>query len=249
MKFTTLLQVLRVGALLAVSLLTTTALRAQAQFAGTYIGTLNTKVSIPGVQTIESTSGGYIATVSADGTISVAGTLTGTVSASGAVTFTGGSALASLGIRSATIANNQLSSNYGDVVGNGTTQFRLNGSTSFTAAPGGGTGGTGGTGGSGAIDTPDLAQAALRGKTLTITVADSSGVLRTSGNYAITLSATGNDYTLTNLTSTMVNATGTYTYDNHGNPNGVIDLVLTNMVAGLEPLVLGLRVQSGQGRF
>ncbi len=134
------------GALLAAfAFLSTATAHAQAQFAGTYVGTINTRVTAPVIGTIESTSGAYIATVSADGTISLAGTLTGTVSSTGAVTFNGGSALAALGIRSATIANNQLSSNYGDVLGNGTTQFRLNGSTSFTAAPGGGTGG-GGTG-------------------------------------------------------------------------------------------------------
>ncbi len=138
---------LPIGALLAVSLFATTQLRAQAQFAGTYTGTINTKITVPVVGTIESTSGGYIATVSADGTISVAGVLTGTVSATGAVTFTGGSGLTSLGIRSATIANNQLTSNYGDVLGNGTTQFKLNGSTAFTAAAGGGTTGGGTTGG------------------------------------------------------------------------------------------------------
>src|SRR5882724_10174953 len=109
------------GALFAISLLTSVALKAQAQFAGTYIGTINTKVTVPIVVSIESSSGAYIATVGADGTISVAGTLTGTVSATGAVSFTGGSALSSLGIHSATIANNQLSSNYGDVLGNGTT--------------------------------------------------------------------------------------------------------------------------------
>jgi hypothetical protein len=137
------------GALLAAfAIAATGTAHAQAQFAGTYIGTINTRVTAPVIGTIESASGAYIATVSADGTISLAGTLTGTVSATGAVTFTGGPGIAALGIRSATIANNQLSSNYGDVLGNGTTQFRLNGSTSFTAAPGGGTGG-GGTGGGG----------------------------------------------------------------------------------------------------
>ncbi len=136
------------GALLAAALISAPALHAQAQFAGTYIGTINTKVTVPIVGTIESAAGGYIATVAADGTINVSGLLTGTVSASGAVTFNTGSGIATLGIRSATIANNQFSSNYGDVLGNGTTQFRFNPSGSFTAAPGGGTGG-GGTGGGG----------------------------------------------------------------------------------------------------
>lgn len=143
-------RLLPIGLLLAASFSTPT-LHAQAQFAGTYIGTINTRVTVPIVGTIESGAGAYIATVSADGTISLAGTLTGTVSATGAVTFTGGSALAALNIRSATIANNQLSSAYGDPVAgsNGTTSFRLNGSTSFTAATGGGGTGGGGTGGGG----------------------------------------------------------------------------------------------------
>jgi hypothetical protein len=137
------------GALLAVVLCSAPLLHAQAQFAGTYIGTINTKVTVPVVGTIESTAGAYLATVSADGTISLSGVLTGTVSASGAVTFTSGTGLASLGIRSATIANNQLSSAYGDVLGNGTTQFKFNGSTTFTPAAGGGGTGGGGTGGGG----------------------------------------------------------------------------------------------------
>src|SRR5581483_6704969 len=53
-----------------------------------------------------------------------------------------------LGIHSATITNSQLSSNYGDVLANGTTQYKLNPSTSFNGA-GGSSGGSGGTGGSG----------------------------------------------------------------------------------------------------
>jgi hypothetical protein len=140
----------RIGFFLAVAYLLPQAANAQAAFAGTYIGTINTRVSVPGVTAIESSSGAYSATVSADGTINVsAGALTGTVAASGAVTFTGGTTLGTLNIRSATIANNQLSSNYGDTVN--FTQFRLNPSTSFTAASGGGGGGTGGggTGGGG----------------------------------------------------------------------------------------------------
>jgi hypothetical protein len=131
------------------------AARAQASFAGSYAGTFNTRVSVPGVLTQESPVGPYLAVVTAEGTINLsAGVLTGTVSASGAVTFTGGTGLATFGIRSATIAGNQLSSAYGDVLGNGTVQYRLNPSTSFTPAGGGSGGGgsgggTGGGGGSG----------------------------------------------------------------------------------------------------
>ena len=136
--------------LIAASFLLGSSLHAQAQFAGTYIGIIGNKVTVPIVGSIEASVGGYSATVAADGTINVnSGALTGTVSASGAVTFTGGSTLAQLGIHSATIANNQLSSNYGDVVANNTTQFKLNASTSFTAASGGGGTGGGGTGGGG----------------------------------------------------------------------------------------------------
>lgn len=137
------LRVLRAGAL-AATLFVTSSLLAQAQYAGTYVGVIGNRVSVPGVTTIEATVGAYSATVSADGTFNLAGGgLTGTVNASGAVTITGGSQLATLGIRSAQIANNQLSSNYGDTVGNGTTQFRLLPSTSFQPATGGG-GNTGG---------------------------------------------------------------------------------------------------------
>src|SRR4051794_27041265 len=104
------------GALFAVSLVIPHTTYAQAQLAGTYIGTIGNKVTVPGFPAIEASVGGYSATVAADGSINVnSGALTGTVSAAGAVSFTGGSTLAQLGIRSATIANNQLSSNYGDV--------------------------------------------------------------------------------------------------------------------------------------
>ncbi|MBI5766346.1 MAG: choice-of-anchor C family protein [Verrucomicrobia bacterium] len=138
---------LRAGALLASLAVLTPSLHAQAQFAGTYIGLINIKVTVPVLGTTESTSSGYIATVRADGTVDVAGLLTGTVNAAGQVTFTSGTGIATLGIRSATIASNQFSSNYGDVLGNGTTQFRFNGSTNFTAASGGGSTGGGSTGG------------------------------------------------------------------------------------------------------
>ena len=114
-------------------------LRAQSQFAGTYTGTINSRVTAPVVGTIEAAAGVYIAGVTAAGEINVSsGVLVGTVSASGAVTFTGGSGIASFGIRSATIVGTTLSSNYGDTLGNGTTQFRLNPSTGFTPASGGG---------------------------------------------------------------------------------------------------------------
>ncbi len=142
-------RLLSTGALLAGVLATTHLSFAQAQFAGTYIGTINTRVTVPVVGALESSSGAYIATVTADGTINLSGILLGTVSATGAVTFTSGSGIATLGIRSATIANNQLTSAYGDLLGNGTTQFKLNGSTTFTAATGGGGTGGGGTGGGG----------------------------------------------------------------------------------------------------
>ncbi len=147
------LRVLRAGALLTSALLAASSALAQSQYAGTYIGTINTRVVIPIInQTTESSVGGYIATVTADGQISLVGNqLVGTVSATGAVTFTGGGSLAQLNIRTAQIANNQLSSGYGDPVAgsNNTTSFRLNPSTSFTAAPGGGGTGGGGTGGGG----------------------------------------------------------------------------------------------------
>ncbi len=151
MKLRSLLSFLpRAGALLAVTLCTATSVFAQAQFAGRYIGTLNTRITVPILGTTESGFGAYIADVSADGTFNLnSGGLTGTVNASGAVTITGGTSLAILGIRSATIANNQLSSAYGDVLGNGTSQYRINPSTSFTAAAGGGGTGGGGTGGGG----------------------------------------------------------------------------------------------------
>ncbi|HEX2101792.1 MAG TPA: hypothetical protein VHF69_14055, partial [Candidatus Synoicihabitans sp.] len=66
-------------------------LAAQAAFAGTYIGTMNTKVSAGGIG-LESSFGAYLATVSSTGAIDLnIGALTGTVAADGKVTFTGGS--------------------------------------------------------------------------------------------------------------------------------------------------------------
>lgn len=144
----------RIGLFIAAALAVTGIARAQSQYAGNYIGTLNTRVSVPGVTTIESPFGVYLAAVSADGTFNLnSGALTGTVSASGAVTINGGTSLALLNIRSATIANNQLSSDYGapSAPSNNTSSYRINPSTSFTPAAGGGGGGTGGggTGGGG----------------------------------------------------------------------------------------------------
>ncbi len=134
---------------LAVLLSCASRLVAQAQFAGTYNGTINSRVTAPVIGTIEAPAGVYLAVVNATGEINVSGgVLTGTVSASGAVSFTGGTGIASFGIRSATISGTTLSSGYGDVLGNGTTQFRLNPSTGFTpASGGGGSSGGGSTGG------------------------------------------------------------------------------------------------------
>jgi len=139
-------RLLRLTALGALFVIFGSALRAQSQFAGTYIGTINTKVSAGGFN-IESAVGGYIATVSSTGAVDVSGgALTGTVTAAGAVSFTGGTSLAALAITSATISNNSLSSNYGGVVGNGTTQYKLNPSGTFTApTSSGGSGGSGST--------------------------------------------------------------------------------------------------------
>lgn len=146
MHLTTLVRSSRVGLLLAVAFAGITSLHAQAQFAGTYFGTINTKVSAGGFN-VESSLAGYITSVTVAGAIDVnSGAITGTVNASGAVTFTGGTAFATFGLHSAIIANNQLSSAYGDVVANGTSQYKLNASTSFQAASGGSTGG-GSTGG------------------------------------------------------------------------------------------------------
>jgi LCCL domain/Putative Ig domain len=142
MKLTShLTKILPTCALLAVSLFSANALRAQAQFAGTYTGTINIRVTVPIVGTTESSSGGYIAVVSATGTILVnGGNLAGTVNAAGTVTFTSGPAFDNLAIVTATIANNQLSSAYGGFSpgSNNTTQFKLNPSTAFTPASGGG---------------------------------------------------------------------------------------------------------------
>lgn len=136
-------------ALLALLFSTAVGLQAQADLAGRYIGSMNTQVAA-GPLNLESGFGVYIADVTAAGEIDLnQGALTGTVSASGAVTFTGGSQFANLGITTATIANGQLSSAYGALVANGTSRYKINGSTGFTAASGGSGGGGSGGGGSG----------------------------------------------------------------------------------------------------
>ncbi len=131
------------------SLAAASLVQAQAQYAGTYIGTFNTRQGAAGVF-VELPSTGYIATVTAAGAINVnSGALVGTVSATGAVTFTSGFELAALGITKATISSNKLSSAYGAKVANGVAEWRFNASTSFTPAAGGGGGGGGGDGGGG----------------------------------------------------------------------------------------------------
>ena len=138
--------------LILTGLLIPLSLQAQANLAGRYVGSLNTSVSAGGFS-LESGVGVYIADVDASGNINVNGTLTGTVSASGAVTFTGGATFSLLGITSATISNGVLSSNYGTLVANGTTRYKINASTGFTAASGGSGGGSGGRGGGGGTPT------------------------------------------------------------------------------------------------
>lgn len=124
------------------------AAHAQAQYAGTYIGTFNTRQSAGGLS-IELPSTGYIAVVSATGTINVnSGAMTGTVSATGAVKLTGGFELSAMGITDATIANNKLSSDYGAKVANGVSEWKFNPSTSFTPSSGGSSGGGSSGGGS-----------------------------------------------------------------------------------------------------
>ena len=145
-----LTRLLHLGLVFAGSLIAASVAHAQAQFAGTYVGTINIKVTIPALPSYpatESTSGFYSVLVSSSGAVDMSsGTLTGTVNANGDISFTGGSALATLGITTGKITGTQLTSVYGNVVGNGTTQFKLNGSTSFTAAAGTGGGGGGGGG-------------------------------------------------------------------------------------------------------
>ena len=78
MNTTRLLRSVRACALVAGLSVLPSALHAQSQFAGTYIGTINTKVTVPVVGSIESAAGGYIATVTAAGAVDVSGVLTGT---------------------------------------------------------------------------------------------------------------------------------------------------------------------------
>ncbi|GAB5562468.1 MAG: hypothetical protein SynsKO_41150 [Synoicihabitans sp.] len=133
---------------MAGAILLSTSLFAQAQFAGRYIGSLNASVSAGGFA-LESGVGVYFADVDSSGAIDFNGVISGTVDAGGNVTFTGGTQFALLGITSATISNGTLSSDYGALVGNGTTRYRINPSTGFTSADGGSGGGGSGGGGSG----------------------------------------------------------------------------------------------------
>ena len=129
------------GLLAVASVAFAPALLAQAQFAGTYIGTLNNRITVPVLGTTESSFGFYSATVSTTGAFNLnSGVLTGTVSATGAVTITGGTQFAFFALTSATITGTTLSSNYGPLTAasNNTTQYRLNPSIGFTAASGGG---------------------------------------------------------------------------------------------------------------
>lgn len=135
-------RLVRVAALGALMTLFATSLLAQAQFAGTYFGTLNTRVGAGGFF-VESSFGAYIATVSATGAFNLnSGALTGTVNATGDVTINGGTSFNQLAITAAKIENNQLSSAYGALVANGTSSYRINPSTSFQSSGGGGGGGT-----------------------------------------------------------------------------------------------------------
>jgi len=172
------------GAKLALSfLLGASSAFAQAQYAGTYIGLIGNRVNVPSLPTIEASVGAYLATVSADGTFSLnSGSLSGTVSSTGAVTITGGTGLSAFGIRSATIANGGISSAYGDLLGNGTTQFRLLPSTSFQAAPGGGSGGGGSGGGGGSSGGELLAYYSFN---------DASNLLRDDSGRGFALSPVG----------------------------------------------------------
>ncbi|MCC5022785.1 MAG: LamG domain-containing protein [Candidatus Synoicihabitans palmerolidicus] len=128
--------------LIASAALLPAVLHAQAEFAGRYIGFLNTSVNAAGFA-LESGFGVYIADVDAEGNIDLNGSLTGTVDASGNVTFTSGCQFAAMGITSATISAGTLSSEYGSTVGNGTTRYKINASTGFTAANGSSGGGGG----------------------------------------------------------------------------------------------------------
>ena len=144
----------RLTGIILLPFLTAIVVNAQSQFAGTYTGTINTKVSA-GPVNLESALGAYIAIVGTSGSVDFNGTLTGTVAADGKVTFSGGTQFSLLGLTTATISGSRISSEYGAVVANGTTQYRINPSTSFTAAAGSG-GGSSGGGSSGSANTAFL---------------------------------------------------------------------------------------------
>ena len=143
------------GLLALGSLLLAPVVHAQAQFAGTYIGTMNTRITVPILGATESSFGFYSATVSTTGAFNLNnGQLTGTVSASGAVTISGGTSFTLFGLTSASITGTTLSSAYGPntAASNNTSAYRINPSTGFTAAPGSSSGGGSG-GGSGGTTT------------------------------------------------------------------------------------------------
>lgn len=148
MQFSTRPLLRAVTAGLVAAFLVSATVSAQADLAGRYIGTVNTSVSAGGFA-LESSFGVYFADVETDGSINFNGVLTGTVDAAGNVSFTGGSMLAEFGITTATISGGVLSSEYGALVGNGTTRYRINPSTGFTSSGGGSGGGGSGGGGSG----------------------------------------------------------------------------------------------------
>lgn len=132
-----------IGLFLLSALIFPFSLHAQSQFAGTYFGSVNTKVSAGPFNT-ESALGIYTAVVTSSGAITVNGIVNGTVNASGAITF---APEATLALTTGTISNGSLSTVYGNLVGNGTTRFKLNASGSFT--PSGSVGSTSGSGGGG----------------------------------------------------------------------------------------------------
>ncbi len=112
------------------------AVSAQSQYAGTYFGTVNTKVTAGPIST-ESALGVYQAVVSSSGAIDVNGQITGTVDASGNITFDPSDILS---LTTGTISGGVLSTPYGNLLGNGTSRYRLNASTSFTPAGSAGSG-------------------------------------------------------------------------------------------------------------
>ncbi len=87
------------------SALITPAIHAQTQFAGTYTGTINKRITPASGAPTESILNDYSAVVSATGAVSInGGNPLGTVSAAGTVTLTGGPAFDNLAITTATIA-------------------------------------------------------------------------------------------------------------------------------------------------